>query len=159
MNRHRPDLLQLASARFKNFTNRISENYTAKILPRKSDYQRARGEDPKTYPQRPIRKWFRLVQDTIEKYGAVEVDIYNFDKTVFQTCIVYDYEGPYTIDRVRWYSENSAWGPRVQCVRVINSIGSCGDLTLSIILGKLSLVFANELQSSNPSVRAGILYR
>ena len=42
------------------------------------DYQRALAEDPKI-----IQAWFALVQNTIAKYGIVDSDIYNFDKTGF----------------------------------------------------------------------------
>jgi Tc5 transposase DNA-binding domain/helix-turn-helix, Psq domain len=37
---------------------------------RKYDYQRAKCEDPET-----IRAWFRLVQNTIAKYGILDEDI------------------------------------------------------------------------------------
>ncbi|KAL1954978.1 hypothetical protein VTO42DRAFT_385 [Malbranchea cinnamomea] len=40
---------------------------------------RAKCEDPKV-----IRQWFELVQNTIQKYGVVQKDIYNFDETGFQ---------------------------------------------------------------------------
>jgi hypothetical protein len=46
---------------------------------RKYDYQRAQCEDPEI-----ISKWFKLVQNTITKYGILEQDIYNFDETGFQ---------------------------------------------------------------------------
>ncbi|KAI8401972.1 hypothetical protein FOFC_17277 [Fusarium oxysporum] len=45
---------------------------------RRYDYQRARCEDPIV-----IRNWFRLVQNTIAKYGTRSDDIYNFDETGF----------------------------------------------------------------------------
>jgi hypothetical protein len=46
---------------------------------RKYDYQRAKCEDPDL-----IRAWFKLVQNTIAKYGILDADIYNFDETGFQ---------------------------------------------------------------------------
>ncbi|KAL6351691.1 hypothetical protein LRP88_15030 [Fusarium phalaenopsidis] len=45
---------------------------------RKCDYQRAICEDPTI-----IRNWFRLVSNTIAKYGIDVGDIYNFDETGF----------------------------------------------------------------------------
>ncbi|KAK0367451.1 fot5 transposase, partial [Colletotrichum limetticola] len=45
---------------------------------RKYDYKRAQCEDPDA-----INAWFRLVANTIAKYGIVESDIYNFDETGF----------------------------------------------------------------------------
>jgi hypothetical protein len=45
---------------------------------RKYDYQRAQCEDPAI-----IEAWFRLVYNTIAKYGIVAEDIYNFDETGF----------------------------------------------------------------------------
>lgn len=44
----------------------------------KYDYQRALCEDSEA-----IGGWFRLVHNTIAKYGIVEDDIYNFDETGF----------------------------------------------------------------------------
>jgi hypothetical protein len=45
---------------------------------RKFDIQRAEVEDPEI-----IGKWFKLVRDTIAKYGVLEEDIFNFDETGF----------------------------------------------------------------------------
>ncbi|KAF4433111.1 hypothetical protein FACUT_8209 [Fusarium acutatum] len=45
---------------------------------RRYDYQRAKCEDPTI-----IRNWFRLVQNTIAKYGIHSDDIWNFDETGF----------------------------------------------------------------------------
>jgi hypothetical protein len=42
------------------------------------DYQRAKCEDPTI-----IRNWFRLVENTIAKYGIPSHDIWNFDETGF----------------------------------------------------------------------------
>jgi helix-turn-helix, Psq domain/Tc5 transposase DNA-binding domain len=50
---------------------------------RKYDYQRAKCEDPAL-----IRPWFQLVRNTIEKYGILDTDIYNFDETGFQIGVV-----------------------------------------------------------------------
>ena len=43
------------------------------------DYQCAKCEDPEL-----IKSWFKYIQKTIQKYGILEQDIYNIDKTSFQ---------------------------------------------------------------------------
>ncbi|RKL12117.1 hypothetical protein BFJ70_g16306 [Fusarium oxysporum] len=52
---------------------------------RKYDYQRAKCEDPMI-----IRNWFRLVENTIAKYGIRSDDIYryNFDETGFMMGVI-----------------------------------------------------------------------
>ncbi|KFZ24810.1 hypothetical protein V502_00710, partial [Pseudogymnoascus sp. VKM F-4520 (FW-2644)] len=50
---------------------------------RKYDYKRALCEDPIV-----IRDWFRLVQNTVAKYGIQDEDIYNFNETGFQMGII-----------------------------------------------------------------------
>jgi hypothetical protein len=60
----------------RNFINRrpsLKSRYT-----RKHDYKRAQCEDPEV-----IGAWFRLVFNTIAKYGILPDDIYNFDETGF----------------------------------------------------------------------------
>jgi RecB family endonuclease NucS len=47
------------------------------------DYQRALCEDPKI-----IREWFQLVRNTIEKYGIVLEDTYNFDEHGTQMGVI-----------------------------------------------------------------------
>ena len=59
-----------------NFIKRRPELRTRWI--RKYDHQRSKCEDPEV-----IGDWFRLVKNTIAKYGIVEDDIYNFDETGF----------------------------------------------------------------------------
>jgi hypothetical protein len=66
----------------------IGINWTARFIKRqpalqsrfnrKYDYQRAQCEDPEL-----IGAWFRLVSNTIQKYGIQQEDIYNFDETGF----------------------------------------------------------------------------
>jgi hypothetical protein len=48
-------------------------------LSRCLDYKHVLCNDPVL-----INKWFKHVEDTIEQYGIVTADIYNFDKTGFQ---------------------------------------------------------------------------
>ncbi|KFY27544.1 hypothetical protein V491_00863 [Pseudogymnoascus sp. VKM F-3775] len=50
---------------------------------RKYDYQRALYENPAL-----IRSWFTLVQNTIAKYGIMQEDINNFDKTGFLIGVI-----------------------------------------------------------------------
>ncbi|KAJ3551518.1 hypothetical protein NPX13_g11344 [Xylaria arbuscula] len=52
-------------------------------LNRRIDYQRVQCEDPIQY-----RKWFRLVSNTIAKYGIDASDIYNFDETGFAMGLI-----------------------------------------------------------------------
>ncbi|KAL1954183.1 hypothetical protein VTO42DRAFT_1539 [Malbranchea cinnamomea] len=47
------------------------------------DYERAKCEGSKV-----VRGWFELVQNTIQKYGIVQEDIYNFDETGFQMGVI-----------------------------------------------------------------------
>jgi hypothetical protein len=64
-----------------NFIKRQPELKTR--LFRKYDYQRAKCEDLSI-----IRGWFRLVQNTIAKYGIRSDDIWNFDETGFMMGII-----------------------------------------------------------------------
>ena len=50
----------------------------------KYNYQRAKCKDPKV-----IGKWFVLVRNVKAKYGIVDNDIYNFDKTGFMIGIFF----------------------------------------------------------------------
>jgi hypothetical protein len=59
-----------------NFVKRRPERRTR--FQQKYDYQRAKCEDPEV-----IRGWFKLVRNTIIKYGINDTDIYNFDETGF----------------------------------------------------------------------------
>ncbi|EAQ88445.1 hypothetical protein CHGG_05064 [Chaetomium globosum CBS 148.51] len=67
----------------------VGENWVQRLLhrhphletkySRKYDYQRALCEDPEK-----ISAWFARVQRTINEYGVLDSDIYNFDETGFQ---------------------------------------------------------------------------
>ncbi|EAQ92510.1 hypothetical protein CHGG_00745 [Chaetomium globosum CBS 148.51] len=67
----------------------VGENWVHRLLDRhphlktkysrKYDYQRALCEDPEK-----ISAWFARVQKTINEYGVLGMDIYNFDETGFQ---------------------------------------------------------------------------
>ncbi|KAL1957115.1 hypothetical protein VTO42DRAFT_6373 [Malbranchea cinnamomea] len=60
-----------------NFVNRHEE------LKSKFSRKRAHCEDPEV-----IRGWFKLVQNTIAKYGILPDDIYNFDEIGFQMGVM-----------------------------------------------------------------------
>jgi hypothetical protein len=64
-----------------NFVKRHPE--LSSVYNRKFDIQRAEVEDPKL-----ISLWFKLVGDTIAKYGVLEEDIFNFDETGFQMGVI-----------------------------------------------------------------------
>jgi DDE superfamily endonuclease/helix-turn-helix, Psq domain len=53
---------------------------------RRLDYQRAKCEDPQV-----IGEWFRLVRNTVAKYGIVDADIFNFDETGFMMGMLSTY--------------------------------------------------------------------
>lgn len=50
---------------------------------RKLDYKRQQCNDPAL-----VTGWFRLVANTIQKYGILNQDIYNFDETGFQMGVI-----------------------------------------------------------------------
>ena len=58
---------------FVQYNDSLQSKYTHKY-----DYQCTKYEDPVI-----IRDWFRLVQNTIEKYRILDEDIFNFDETGF----------------------------------------------------------------------------
>ena len=64
-----------------NFVKRHPE--LSSVYNRKFDIQRAEVEDPKL-----ISLWFKLVEDTITKYGVLDEDIFNFDETGFQMGVI-----------------------------------------------------------------------
>jgi hypothetical protein len=53
------------------------------VYNRKFDIQRAEVKDLEI-----ISKWFKLVGDTITKYGVLKEDIFNFDETSFQIGVI-----------------------------------------------------------------------
>ncbi|KAG8356579.1 hypothetical protein FVEN_g12836 [Fusarium venenatum] len=64
-----------------NFIKRQPELKTR--LFRRYNYQRAKCEDPTI-----IRGWFRLIENTIAKYGIQSDNIWNFNKTGFMMGIM-----------------------------------------------------------------------
>jgi hypothetical protein len=82
---------------------------------RKYDYKRALCEDPTV-----IRDWFRLVQNTIAKYGIQDKDIYNFDETGFQMGVISTAKVVTASERalrpVTIQPGNREWVTAVECV-------------------------------------------
>ncbi|KAJ0127194.1 Uncharacterized protein HZ326_29704 [Fusarium oxysporum f. sp. albedinis] len=64
-----------------NFIQRQPQLITRRF--RRYDYQRAKCEDPTI-----IRDWFRLVENTIAKYGIQLDDMWNFDETGFMMGMI-----------------------------------------------------------------------
>ncbi|EGU86246.1 hypothetical protein FOXB_03236 [Fusarium oxysporum f. sp. conglutinans Fo5176] len=64
-----------------NFIQRQPELKTRRF--RRYDYQRAKCEDPTI-----IRDWFRLVENTVAKYGIQLDDMWNFDETGFMMGMI-----------------------------------------------------------------------
>ena len=64
-----------------NFINRRTELKTKFSC--KYDYKRALCEDPVI-----IRDWFKLIRNTVAKYGILEEDIYNFDEVGFLIGVI-----------------------------------------------------------------------
>jgi hypothetical protein len=69
----------------KNWVTKFVKRHPelSSVYNRKFDNQRAQCEDPKL-----ISLWFKLVGDTIAKYGVTEEDIFNFDETGFQMGVI-----------------------------------------------------------------------
>ncbi|KAL2887357.1 hypothetical protein HOO65_050478 [Ceratocystis lukuohia] len=74
-------------------TSPVSKRWACNFIKRQPDLKKhfdhshvrhkAKSSDPA-----PIRDWFRLVENTIEKYGIELVDIYNFDGTGFMMGMI-----------------------------------------------------------------------
>ena len=64
----------------KNWTTEFVKRHQSlsSCLSRKFNHERALAEDPEV-----ILSWFKLVENTIKKYGITSDDIYNFDKSGF----------------------------------------------------------------------------
>lgn len=87
---------------------------------RKYDYARALSEDSDK-----IQAWFRLVQNTREKYGILDEDIYNFDETGYMLGIATTTKVITAVDRAKpkqIQPGNREWVTAVEC---INSSGWC----------------------------------
>lgn len=114
----------------RNFVKRHKELKSK--FSHKYDHQRALYEDPEI-----IHEWFKLVQNTVEKYGILLDDIYNFDETGFQMGVI-------GTARVVTGSER-AWNPKLvqpgdrEWVTVIAGVNATGWAlrTMIILKGKM----------------------
>lgn len=100
-----------------NFTQRHLE--LKSCFSRRYDYQRAQQEDPKI-----IQGWFDLVQSTIQNYGILSDDIYNFDETGFAMGLCATQK---VITRSEYYGRRSVLQPgNREWVTVIESVNASG---------------------------------
>lgn len=106
-----------------NFVKRHPE--LSSVYNRKFDIQRAEVEDPEI-----ISKWFKLVGDTIAKYGVLEEDIFNFDETGFQMGVISTSKVITSSDR-KGRPRTKQPGNR-KWVTAIEAIGAKGQATLHL---------------------------
>ena len=100
-------------------------NYTHRHLELKSrfsrryDYQRAKQEDPKV-----IQEWFNRVQATVQQYGILSEDIYNFNETGFAIGLTATAK---VITRAEYYGRRPVLQPgNREWVTIIKSISASG---------------------------------
>ncbi|KAJ0128182.1 putative tubulin--tyrosine ligase C12B10.04 [Fusarium oxysporum f. sp. albedinis] len=123
-----------------NFVKRQPELKTR--LFRKYDYQRAKCEDPTI-----IRGWFRLVQNTIAKYGIRSDDIWNFDETGFMMGIIM--AGMVVTGSERQGRPKSVQPGNREWITVIQAINAEGQSIAPFIIGAGQYHLANWYQESN----------
>ncbi|RKL03347.1 hypothetical protein BFJ70_g17289 [Fusarium oxysporum] len=117
-----------------NFVKRQPELKTR--LFRKYDYQRAKCEGPTI-----IRGWFRLVQNTIAKYGIRSDDIWNFDETGFMMGIIM--AGMVVTGSERQGRPKSVQPGNREWITVIQAISAEGQLIAPFIIGAGQYHLAN----------------
>jgi hypothetical protein len=117
-----------------NFVKRQPELKTR--LFRKYDYQRAKCEDPII-----IRDWFRLVQNTIAKYGIRSDDIWNFDETGFMMGIIM--AGMVVTGSERHGRPKSVQPGNREWITVIQAINAEGQSIAPFIIGAGQYHLAN----------------
>jgi hypothetical protein len=123
-----------------NFVRRHQELKTRFF--RKYDYQRAKCEDPAI-----IRNWFRLVENTIAKYGIDLADIYNFDETGFMMGLIAS--GMVVTGAERRGNPKSVQPGNREWVTVIQAINSEGWVIQPFIVVAGQYHLANWYQESN----------
>jgi DDE superfamily endonuclease len=100
-----------------NFIKRHNQLKTR--FSRRYDYQRAKNEDIKV-----IQGWFTLVQETIQQYGILSDDIYNFDETGFAMGLIATAK---VVTRAEFYGRRSLLQPgNREWVTAIESINANG---------------------------------
>ncbi|OBS16237.1 hypothetical protein FPOA_13041 [Fusarium poae] len=117
-----------------NFVKRQPELKTR--LFRKYDYQRAKCEDPSI-----IRGWFRLIQNTIAKYGIRPDDIWNFDETGFMMGIIM--AGMVVTGSERQGRPKSVQPGNREWITVIQAINAEGQSIAPFIIGAGQYHLAN----------------
>ncbi|KAF4470852.1 hypothetical protein FALBO_2237 [Fusarium albosuccineum] len=120
-----------------NFVKRQPELKTR--LFRKYDYQRAKCEDPTI-----IRDWFRLVQNTIAKYGIRSDDIWNFDETGFMMGLIM--AGMVVTGSEREGRPKSVQPGNREWITVIQAINAEGQSIAPFIIGAGHYHLANWYQ-------------
>ena len=109
---------------------------------RKYDYQRAKCEDPTI-----IRNWFRLVENTIAKYGIRSDDIYNFDETGFMMGMIAS--GMVVTGAERRGRPKSVQPGSREWITVIQAINAEGRAIPPFIIGAGQYHLANWYRESN----------
>jgi hypothetical protein len=123
-----------------NFVKRHKELKTRFF--RKYDYQRAKCEDPTI-----IRNWFRLVENTIAKYGIRSDDIYNFDETGFMMGMIGS--GMVVTGAERRGRPKSVQPGSREWITVIQAINAEGRAIPPFIIGAGQYHLANWYRESN----------
>jgi hypothetical protein len=122
-----------------NFVKRQPELKTHSF--RKYDYQRAKCEDPTI-----IRDWFRLVQNTIAKYGIRSDDIWNFDETGFLMGMITS--GKVVTGSQRHGKPKSVQPGSREWITVIQAINAEGQAIEPFIIGAGQYHLANWYQEA-----------
>ncbi|KAJ3542019.1 hypothetical protein NM208_g4316 [Fusarium decemcellulare] len=123
-----------------NFVTRHHELKTRFF--RKYDYQRAKCEDPTV-----LRDWFRLVANTIAKYGIRSDDIWNFDETGFLMGMIAT--GMVVTGSERRSKPKSVQPGNREWITVIQAINAEGWAIQPFIIGAGQYHLANWYQDSN----------
>jgi hypothetical protein len=123
-----------------NFIKRHKELKTRFL--RRYDYQRAKCEDPTE-----IRKWFKLVESTIAKYGIDLADIYNFDEVGFLMGLIAS--GIVVTGSERRARPKSVQPGNREWITVIQAINAEGWAIAPFIIGAGQYHLANWYRESN----------
>jgi hypothetical protein len=123
-----------------NFIKRQPELKTRVF--RRYDYQRAKCEDPDI-----IRGWFRLVENTIAKYGIRSDDIWNFDETGFIMGLMQS--GMVVTAAERQGKPKSVQPGNREWITVIKAISAEGQSIAPFIIGAGQYHLANWYRECN----------
>ncbi|RKK76286.1 hypothetical protein BFJ68_g18047 [Fusarium oxysporum] len=123
-----------------NFVKRQKELKTRFF--RRYDYQRAKCEDPTI-----IRNWFRLVENTIAKYGVRSDEIYNFEETGFMMGVIAS--GMVVTGTERRGRPKSVQPGNREWITVIQAINAEGQAIPPFIIGAGQYHLANWYRDSN----------